>query len=221
MLEDRAILDTIITEIGKAHPLTENNIGEFKFLKAPFMKFDIESYDAESLGHVSLMSMNAFFGLMKMDTIIINPMDKDLPLLSYDRVYVMGKDTLIIELYNTMTSDCDLSRLAEVAAAADKYPQNDLGEHWYDNIKLAESISLKAGKDFTSVFDRVAENTVRAYLSTDASVDFDKAKKKSKSCDYVEGLLENGGPSTSVFQKLFGKEKTAKLFREVLFGTAK
>lgn len=221
MLEDRPILDTIITEIGKAHPLTESDVGEFKFLKAPFMKFHIEAYEAEGLGHVSLMSMNAFFGLMKMDTVIINPTEKDLPLLSYDRVYAMGKDTLIVELYNTMTSACDLSRLDSVAADSDKYPQNDLGEHWYDNIKLSQSISLKAGRDFTSVFDRVAEKEITAYLSTEASADFDRAEKHSKTCDYVEGLLQNGGPSTSVFQKLFGKEKTARLFREVLFGASR
>ena len=35
------------------------------------------------------------------------------------------------------------------------------------------------------------------------------------------GLLKNGGPSTNVFLKLFGEEKTADLFRNVLFGTAK
>ena len=35
----------------------------------------------------------------------------------------------------------------------------------------------------------------------------------------VNGLLEKGGPSTDVFKKELGEEKTAQLFREVLFGT--
>lgn len=35
---------------------------------------------------------------------------------------------------------------------------------------------------------------------------------------YAEGLLANGGPSTDVFKKQFGDEKTAELFRKVLFG---
>ena len=218
---DRAILDSLIAKINKAHTLKENDIGEFKFLKAPLMKFDIESYDAEGLGHGSLMSMNAFFGLMKMDTIIINPKTKDLPLLSYDRVYVMGKDTLIVELYDTRANSVSLPALAEVAREAEKLPQHDLGEHWYDNIKLPESISLKAGKDFETKFDKVAGDVMDAYLATAADTEFDRTEKESKTVGYVEGLLENGGPSTSIFQKLFGKEKTARLFRKVLFGTEK
>jgi hypothetical protein len=218
---DRSILDNLMSKIYKAHHLTENSIGEFKYIKAPLMKFDIESYHAEGLGHVSLMSMNAFFGLMKMDTIIINPIEKDLPLLSYDRVYVMGKDTFIIELYDTRANKGELAELAAVAADADKYPQHDLGEHWYDNIKLPESITVKAGKDFTSAFDKLAERVIDAYVATHTEAEFDGDVKHKKTVDYVEGLLENGGPPTRIFQKLFGKEKTAKLFREVLFGTEK
>ena len=216
---DRAILDNLMSKINKAHPLKENDIGEFKFLKAPLMKFDIESYDAEGLGHVSLMSMNAFFGLMKMDTIIINPKSKDLPLLSYDRVYVMGKDTLIVELYDTRAESTALPELQEISKSTEKLPQNDLGEHWYDNVKLPESISLKAGKEFESQFDRVAENVIDAYLKTSAATEFDADLKQNKTVAYVEGLLTNGGPSTSIFQKLFGNEKTSRLFRKVLFGT--
>ena len=43
--------------------------------------------------------------------------------------------------------------------------------------------------------------------------------KREKASVYVEGLLSNGGPSTDVFKKSIGEEKTAQLFREVLFGT--
>lgn len=35
------------------------------------------------------------------------------------------------------------------------------------------------------------------------------------------GLLKKGSPSTIVFLKLFGEEKTTDLFRNVLFGTAR
>lgn len=43
---------------------------------------------------------------------------------------------------------------------------------------------------------------------------------KELSCGvYVEGLLKNGGPSTDVFKKGIGEEKTAELFRKILFAT--
>ena len=45
------------------------------------------------------------------------------------------------------------------------------------------------------------------------------AAKTEKASAYVEGLLSHGGPSTDVFKKALGEEKTAELFRRVLFGT--
>lgn len=45
------------------------------------------------------------------------------------------------------------------------------------------------------------------------------APKREKASVYVEGLLQNGGPSTDVFKKGIGPEKTAELFRKFLFAT--
>jgi hypothetical protein len=45
------------------------------------------------------------------------------------------------------------------------------------------------------------------------------APKREKAGVYVEGLLTNGGPSTDVFKKGIGSEKTADLFRRILFAT--
>ena len=219
MLEKRPILNSIFNKVNEAHVLTEINVGEFSEMKAPLMKFTIKAYNAEGLGHVSFMSMTAFFGLMKMDTVIVNPKERDLPLLSYDRVYVAGKDTLIVELYDTRANAYDMPALAALAEEAKSLPQNDLGEHWYDNIKLPESVSLKAKKEYEGKFDSLAEGIISAYLGTTEPAEFDGAVKAEKSSAYVEGLLTNGGPSTSVFQKFFGEEKTADLLRSFLFGT--
>ena len=220
MLKTKPILGALIEKINAAHPMTKLDVGEYAEIKAPMMKFEISAYKAEGLGHVSVMSMSGMLGLMKMDTVIINPKERDLPLLSYDRVYAAGNDTLIVELYNTRANiNAELPKLAAVKVEAEKLPQNDLGEHWYDHIKLPESISLKATKATSSEFDKVAEKMLTAYLETSADSEFDAVAKAEKSSAYVEGLLSNGGPSTSVFLKLFGEEKTADLFRTVLFGT--
>jgi hypothetical protein len=45
--------------------------------------------------------------------------------------------------------------------------------------------------------------------------------KKAKAAEYSDGLIKNGGPSTDVFKKEFGDEKTGRYFREVLFGTGR
>ena len=219
MLKTKPILGALIEKINAAHPMTKLDVGEYTEIKAPMMKFEISAYKAEGLGHVSVMSMSGMLGLMKMDTIIINPKDRDLPLLSYDRVYAAGNDTFIVELYDTMAIPADLTALGKVKADAASLPANDLGEHWYDNIKLPESLSFKRKKNHEAEFDRVALSAMDAYLAAEDNKDFDAGVKAEKSSAYVEGLLKNGGPSTSVFLKLFGEEKTADLFRTVLFGT--
>ena len=43
--------------------------------------------------------------------------------------------------------------------------------------------------------------------------------KREKANLYVEGLLSHGGPSTDVFKKGIGEEKTAALFRQILIAT--
>jgi hypothetical protein len=183
------------------------------------MRFSIEAYSAEGLGHISLMRATGFFGLMKMDTLMVVPKEKDLPLYSYDRIYAMGNDTLIVELYDTMLEKCDACALAEAKAGFLHLPERDPGEHWYDSIKLPESISKRGKRKLSAELDALALEHFRAYLSLEASEVDSLEKKREKTNAYVEGLLTEGGPSTDAFKKSLGDELTARLFREVLFGT--
>ena len=81
--------EKLLSMIAKRYALTELNIGDMAKLKANGMTFTIKAYKAKGLGHVSVMRAKGFFGLMKMDTLIVNPTDVDLPLYSYDRIYAM------------------------------------------------------------------------------------------------------------------------------------
>jgi hypothetical protein len=167
------------------------------------------------------MTAKGFFGLMKMDTLIINAIEKDLPLYSYDRVHAMGNDTLIIELYDTIIHPSEFEDIDKVNDKYDDIPKHDLGEHWYESIKLEESVSVKGKiKKDKELFDEYAMEHFQAYINTvNGGNDVDTKKKQEKASVYVEGLLKNGGPSTDVFKKALGEEATAELFRNYLFGT--
>ena len=212
--------DRMLAIIDKAFHLAEQDCGEYKKMKVSGMGFTIRCFRAEGLGSVSVMVASGFFGLMKMDTLIITPTEKDMPLFSYDRVHAMGNDTLIFELYDTLLDKADLTALEQVKADAKDLPNHDLGEHWYDPIKLAVSLSKKGKKAHTRAFDHTAMAYLDAYLAAcRAAAPADEASKREKASVYVEGLLANGGPSTDVFKKGIGDEKTAALFRKTLFGT--
>jgi len=213
------VIDNLLGVIEEKYPLSELDIKEFSSLKAGGMKFSIQAYHAEGLGHVSAMKAKGFFGLMRMDTLMIVPKEKDLPLYSYDRIYAMGNDTLIVELYDTFVEKLDLSELDTAKSRFSHLTERDPGEHWYDDIKLSQSISKKGKKTQKEDLDTLATEHFNAYLNAPASAVSDVTKKKELSARYVNGLLAQGGPSTDVFKKSLGEEKTAQLFKYVLFGT--
>ena len=210
--------DQLLEMIQRKYPLSEIDMGDMKRLKANGMNFSIQAYQAAGLGHVSVMRAKGFFGLMKMDTLIINPREIDLPLYSYDRIYAAGNDTLIVELYDTLTTEYSEQALEAAKAELPGF-ERDPGEHWYDNIKLASSISKKGKKAQTLRFDELTRKHFEAYLAGGNKVT-DPEKKQEKASVYVEGLLSKGGPSTDVFKKALGVETTNKLFRKYLFGTS-
>lgn len=210
--------DRLLTLINEKHSLTEIDAGEFAKMKVNGMKFSISAYKAEGLGHVSVMRAKGFFGLMKMDTLIINPTDIDLPLYSYDRIFAMGNDTLIVELYDTLLGDFSEDALNEVKANFASLTERDPGEHWYDSIKLKSSISKKGKKADTIALDDMTLKHFEAYIGVSADKSIPE-EKQIKARIYVNGLIEKGGPSTDVFKKSIGIEKTRELFEKVLFGT--
>lgn len=212
------LTNDMLRKLGDAFAL--GDAVETKRMKVSGMTFDIASYKVDGLGHVSSMIATGFFGLMKMDTLIITPTAVDMPLFSYDRVLAMGNDTLIFELYDTLIEKADLSSLEKVKEDAKELPNHDLGAHWYDSIKLAVSLSKKGKKAHTPAFDETAMAYLDAYLAAaKAAAPAPAEAKREKASVYVEGLLTNGGPSTDVFKKGIGDEKTAQLFRKTLFGT--
>lgn len=214
------MIQTLCDAIGARFPLTELPTGEYATLKANGMTFRIRRYYAKGLGSLSTMEASGFFGLMNMDTLIVNPTEKDMPLLSYDRVHAMGNDTLILEVYDTLLGNTGLAETEKAKLGGKDLPDHDVGSHWYDSIKLPVSLAKKGRKQQAPAFDALSRDYVNAYLTDSlAASPCDAQPKREKASVYVEGLLKNGGPSTDVFKKAIGDEKTAELFRKILFAT--
>lgn len=213
------MMDELLDVIDGSYPMKRLDAAEFASIRVSGMRFDVQAFDAVGLGHVSVMKGRGMLGLMRMDTLIINPTRLDLPLYSYDRIIALGNDTFLIELYDTTVAPFASEALDDVLASAKNLPRRDPGVHWYDSLRLPQSLSLKGKRAQSPSFDRVAQEYLRAWLNADAPVPTDPAIKKEKTAAYVEGLLSNGGPSTDVFKKKLGPQSTARLFRQVLFGT--
>ena len=213
----------ILKLVEEKYSLKEKNVGEFKTFKAKGMTFNCEAYEARGLGHVSVMRAKGFFGLMQMDTLVIAPENKDLPLLSYDRIIAMGNDTLIIEIYDTMGEEkADLTSVkstkSKYAGLPERFADGEEPKHWYDDIRLPETTSKKGKKAHKNDFDAYTLEYISSFLSLDAN-DCEPTAKKARTDVYANGLVTQGGPATDVFKKELGEEKTCEILKKVLFGT--
>ncbi len=214
------MLDDMLQLIRARTPIEELDPGPYRTLKVQGMQFNISAYNLPELGHLSLLSAKGFLGMMQMDTLILNPLERDLPLFSYDRIHAMGADTLILEYYNTFLSPMDLSPLDAVQQKYKALPERDPGTHWYDGLRLPQSLSKKGKKADTTAMDNAVKDSLTAFLDlADTAAPCAASEKRGMASIYVEGLLSRGGPSTDVFRKHLGRDQTGELFRSVLFGT--
>lgn len=206
-----------IQALSSQYKVSERNLGEFARVKKSGMNFEIHGYEIDGVGKMSTLSMKAMLGLMKMETLIVSPMEVDAPLYSFDWVRAMGNDTLIIELYDTQLAPCDLGGLDAEKAKAAALPDNDLGEHWYDHLHLSPTVSKKCKKGKVDYNPLIKGYTVEFIKLLKSSVPCDKAAKQKKIYDYTDGLLTNGGPACDQFKKMIGEEKTRELFMKYIF----
>ena len=214
------MLDELINEFKKLYGLNRIAENGYSSFKVSGMKFRTEAYEAEGLGHVSVMEASGMLGLMKMESFIVNPLAVDMPLLSIDRIKAMGRDSLYMELYDTRLK----SEREEAPYKAVKEKYRDLEDiiqdsKWYDDIRYGNSIIKKVSADQSPKIDRCIREYAAAYIEQLKKADkCNVLLKKAKAREYTNGLISNGGPATDAFLKAWGKEKTKDFFDKVLFG---
>lgn len=217
---------TDVLEIAKKYfDVTQLDVpADYAAMKTSKMSTAIEQYSVAGLGNMTFQHAKGMMGLMKMEMMTVTPLERDLPLFSFDIIDVLGNYTLIIELYDVMLDKTDKFEVAlsEIKQDYADLPDDDRGEHWYDSIKMASSVSKKGKKKaLAAKCDELFARYMEAYfaIAKDMPEVADKDAKRAASDGYVQGLLDNGGPSTDIFVDMLGKEKTTEYFKKYIFGT--
>ena len=86
MAKRTTLRDSVLAALGRTHALTQEDLGGDACLSAKGMTFETESWEIPGIGHLCVMQMNAFLGLMRMETAVIAPTDVDFPLFNLDWV---------------------------------------------------------------------------------------------------------------------------------------
>ena len=197
--------------------LTAKDVTPWQTFSGKGMNFHLQSFDWAGCACVSLLTMRAFLGLMKMETIICTPYSKDLPLFSYDLINAIGKRTLLVEVYDTQVAPADLSTMEAVKAAYSDLDDKPMKPAWYDHLKLSPTV-CKTGRG--PRFSQLAEEMTTAYIDLFATArEVDPVAKTARNSAYVEGLISNGGPAINTIRQMLGSEAAETLFRRFLFGT--
>ncbi|MCR5824651.1 MAG: hypothetical protein K6G60_09510 [Lachnospiraceae bacterium] len=214
--------EMVLERLEKDHKVERNDIGTDALLKKSGFKFTTETYEIENIGHLCILRMSGMLGLMHMETVVLSTVYKDSPLINLDRVMVMGKETMLAELYDNMLTPLPKAYTEKLDTLKEK--DGDLaeyvsgGEHWYDPILLPCSYR-KTGKKVAARFEEAAKNYFDAYVSqTDELSLCDKNAKTAKVRDFAEKLISNGGPAVNQVKKLFGDEVARRLILKHMYG---
>ncbi len=202
--------------------------GGYRHIKLnALMQFDVEQYQIDDLGNLSVMTVD--MGVMQMASFVLTPFEKNAPLLSVDYIYALTNRKAIVEFYDLVPDPSEESYaaiVAEMKTFADEYSalaDDPADEAWYDKY-----ITVKLHKKAGSADDA----TLKAMLADAVSVVMDGADtldpldadghrmKVALTKAYSDGLITQGGVSTDVFKSALGEDTTRNFFDTVFFGTA-
>ncbi len=206
--------------IEKYYELSPKDLPEYEKYKVGPMTVEAKAYSLPGLGHMSFMRGKALFGLMKMDTLVFNPFEKDMPLFSLDRITVSGKEKLLIELFETRLAPVSLEQY--FTDLIEKYQLLDDGKsepRWYDEIRLPETMYKVGKKNKAAAFDNLSGDYLERFLCLCSEAKpCDAQTKTAEAKKYTDGLLSHGGAATDVYIKEKGREFTERFLRECMFG---
>ena len=208
--------------LSRTYSLKPLDLGSDARLTKKGFVFETEAYEITGLGHLCVMRMKAMLGLMKMETVVLSVTHKDMPLINLDWVKAFGKETQIVELYDTQLSfepdelQKAFRQIGERDAELADYAS--AGTHWYDDILYPCSYH-KTGKGVSDRLAAAAEDCAEAYISLIHSAPAcDPAEKQNKTRSFSEILFANGGPAVDQVTRLFGRETAERLIVRHMYG---
>lgn len=221
-------MDAALKELNKNYTVTAVNPDKYKKLTFyGVIKFNIEQYQVDDLGNLSMMRVN--MGPMQMFTFIITPQSKNLPLLSADYMYILSNRKAYLEFYDVVKEKDEqymqlMDHLAAVQTGFKHLDDFEPSSAWYDNL-----LTVASFKSCTSDADADLSNmlieSLNVYLAHSKKIptlsEHERKEKLAITAEYTNGLINNGGVSTDIFKKQLGAEETMRFFDNVLFGTAR
>ena len=220
-------LDSGMEMLSKYAAVKETDPGEYKQIKMyGVMKFDVSQYDVEEIGNLSVMKTN--MGFMQMVSFVITPYEKNMPMLSMDFMYILGKRKAYVEYYD-LVADKKTPEYREVIDTLRKFEGRYINAEdietkpaWYDKyltIALHKAYSHDDDEDVQRLFSEAVRYYMEAAENVEKLSPEERERKLAITQKYCDDLVRQGGVSTDVFKKSLGEKKTKDFFNKVMFGS--
>ena len=156
-----------------------------------------------------------------METVVISPTKKDVPLFNMDRVTAFGRDTLLIEIYDTQLEPLGDKVQMEFEELLDRdsaLSDIESEPHWYDSIRYTFSYGKK-GKGVSKLFDRAQRDYLEKYLKLLGEAPAcDREAKMARNREFAETLVSQNGPAVDTMRNHFGEETMRRVVLEHMYG---
>ena len=212
------MIQKMIDELKSRYACKTQDTGVFEKVFIDGAKFRINAYEMRGLGRVATVEMKRLIGLWDMQSLIITPFEKDMPIYYCNRHHEKGKYIYRVEMFDTLFDAVDVSDLETVVekyAELSDVPQN---ERWYDEMNLPAS-TVKTAKKKEALSPIMWEHFETYLKLAENAHECKPSEMKKKVRVFVDELCQKSGIAIiEIFIANYGDKVTEKLANEVLFG---
>lgn len=210
--------------LKKHYNLVELDTREFNCVVINGMEYHVSQYLIEGVGNLLVMTC-VDGAAIQMDSFVITPYLKDLPLFSTDYIYVNEKRNFLNEFYNLTGNSSELyTKYLDIfkteCALVEDMTDMAIPECWYDDLRpvyVAKNTTVENDDRIFELFQKNLEQFVAMEKESPTLSKEEYDIKHEANKNYCNGLVDNGGVSTDVFKAVMGPEKTKEFFNTIFF----
>ena len=206
--------------LSKEFDLIPLDLGDDAVLTYKKTTLKTEAYFVEGVGKLCLLSLKTGLGAIRMETVSLTPINKDEPLFNLDWMNMVGKETLICELYDTGAEPCpdDVIMQWDKVTCRDSEIKNSSWERYSYHDHMLPCTYHKTGRGFGKIFTCTAYHclqtlTERLVSAPDCSI----PERTERVHAFAEELFEANGPAVSTIKKNFDEETARRLIFDYMY----
>ena len=144
------MIDKMLSTIKQEYRLRSLDSGVFHKLVVRGMNFEINSYEAVGFGRVASMCAVGLLGLIKRDILVVSPMEKDAPVITYERVKVFGKDTVMLAKYSVKDEPVYVKKTGKKKQSVELDQETEqFLKDYMEEIKQSKDADVKERREWT------------------------------------------------------------------------